>query len=329
VPRIVHYGPVKNALLETGLNCEGRIDVLVEPVDREWLARTEMPFLGVVVLTCALQDQYDGLPRTGSVTTVRIRRSWHPARPGEGLELDEEPGPAATEVTAEVRAAWESGTAEMRDAWESGTPVSTRSGREIVLAEPVLPEPQLLMFGAGPIADDLARLARVLGYRTVISDPRENRFSPGESPADDLSPRWPDETLDYLETEGTPLLPARTFIVSLEHEPRFEDALWRALLARIERGAARPCYIGAIGKAQRAIERDQRAREAGLDLSLLAPIHTPIGLDTGGKRSSEVALSILAQIVASVHGRPGGPAGGASAALREVTFGSSDNSRHA
>lgn len=274
--RVIRYGPVGDSLLEVGLNCEGQIDVLLERVDEAWVkeARKETP--GVVTVQCRLREREADRP---GVHTVGLTRRWYPQ------EMPDKSGP-------------------VREAWASGEPRSARSATEIFLAEPVLPPPQLLIFGAGPVADDLARLARVLGYATLISDPRETRFAPGSSPADRIYVSWPEETLETLS-----LIPARTFVVSLEHEPRFEDALWLALLRHMEAGADRPRYIGAIGKAQRAIERDERARESGMDLAPLRPIRTPIGLDTGGKTSGEIALSILAEIVATVHNRPGGAIG--------------------
>ena len=96
----------------------------------------------------------------------------------------------------------------------------------------------------------------------------------------------------------------RTYAVSLNHEPRFEDAMLRAL-------AGHPlAYLGAIGKPQRAAERAERAQATGLDLGQLPPIHTPVGLDLGGKSAEEIALSIIAEIIAVKNGRSGGMARG-------------------
>ncbi len=279
--RLIHYGPVGDTILETGLNCEGEIEVLVEPVDREWLARAREPFVGVVTVQCRVLSEGDA--RSGSVVTADVKRTWYPREMPYGGGL-------------------------VRDAWDTGESRSTATASGILLAEPVLPAPTLVIFGAGPLADDLARIGKILGFTTVIGDPRETRFPPGRSPADRTIVGWPDETLDAVLNEEIPPVPARIYIVSLEHEPRFEDALWEALLERMDRDVlpARPAYIGAIGKAQRAIERDERAREARRDLSPLTPIRTPIGLDIGGKSTGEIALSIAAQIVATLHNRGGG-----------------------
>jgi xanthine dehydrogenase accessory factor len=92
----------------------------------------------------------------------------------------------------------------------------------------------------------------------------------------------------------------RTFVVSLNHEARFEDALLRALADCPVR------YLGAIGKRVRHEERLARAADSGLDLARLPEVHTPIGLDIGGKTPEEIALSIIAEIIAVKNGRPGG-----------------------
>jgi xanthine dehydrogenase accessory factor len=65
-------------------------------------------------------------------------------------------------------------------------------------------------------------------------------------------------------------------------------------------------YIGAIGKRMRHVERVERAAAAGLDLSQFPLIHTPIGLDIGGKTPEELALSIIAEIIAVKNSRSGG-----------------------
>jgi xanthine dehydrogenase accessory factor len=65
-------------------------------------------------------------------------------------------------------------------------------------------------------------------------------------------------------------------------------------------------YLGAIGQPQRRAERQDRAEAAGFDLAQLPAIHTPIGLDIGGKSPEEIALSIIAEIVAVRNGHMGG-----------------------
>ncbi|SIQ51352.1 xanthine dehydrogenase accessory factor [Alkalispirochaeta americana] len=274
-PRLVHYGPRETTsepepILEVGLACGGAITVLLEPLDSTWLAGHQDSFCGVVTVQVAETPPF------------RVTRTWYPREMPFGAGL-------------------------VRDAWESGAARSKRAGKMILLAEPVIPAPTVLVFGATPVADALVRLARVMGYSSVISDPREARFSGPRPVADEELQDWPDQTLQELLRRGSLAPPQELFVVSLDHEPRFEDALWEALLEEMERGTiAKPAYTGAIGQKDRALERQTRARQRGLDLSPLEPIYTPVGMNLGGKAPAEVALSIIAQIVASRHGRPGG-----------------------
>ncbi len=161
--------------------------------------------------------------------------------------------------------------------------------------EPVLPPPMLIIFGADQMAVPLVRLAKVMGFRTVVSDARPAFATREKHPdADRVIAAWPKDVIAQMDVD------VHTYIVSLNHEPHFEDALFHALAGH-EFG-----YLGAIGKRQRQQERLERAAAAGFDLGQLPPIHTPIGLDIGGKTPEEMALSVMAEIIAVKNGRSGG-----------------------
>jgi xanthine dehydrogenase accessory factor len=163
----------------------------------------------------------------------------------------------------------------------------------------VLPPPTLLVFGGDQAAIPLVRLARLLGFRTVVSDARPAFATREKHPdADLVIAEWPGVVIAQVGADE------RTYVVSLNHEPRFEDALLRALVGRPVR------YIGAIGKRVRRAEREERLAQAGFDLAQLPDIHTPIGLDIGGKSPEEIALSIIAEIVAVKNGAAWMLAGG-------------------
>jgi xanthine dehydrogenase accessory factor len=172
------------------------------------------------------------------------------------------------------------------------------------LVELVGSPPTLLIVSASSVAYPLSSLAKTLGYRVVITDPRSDYVTRDLFPdADELLCIWPRELPKHV-TFGP-----RVYVVSLNHEARFEDDLIAMLAAKASaRAAARPVvgYLGAIGKAKRHTERVERLTAAGVDLSVLPPIHTPIGLDLGGKGAEEVALSVMAEIQAHRYGRTGG-----------------------
>ncbi len=267
-PLMLHYKHVENPLIEIGLNCEGQIDVLVECLDVALLEQLTAPQTRVNVTLCSPNEPLHPAPLHACV--------W----PDGSATL-----PLPDEVVRDALAVLEG---------EKPQSVTYPGGR-VALLEPVLPPPTLLIFGAEQIAVPLVRFAKILGFRTIVSDARPAFAARDRHPdADEVLALWPQEVIARVGVD------ARTFVVSLNHEPRFEDALLHALAGR------RIAYLGAIGKRQRAAERAERARASGFDLSQLPPIHTPIGLDLGGKTPEEVALSIIAEIVAVRHGRAGG-----------------------
>jgi xanthine dehydrogenase accessory factor len=267
-PLMLHYKKVENPLVEIGLNCDGHIDVLVEALDR---------------------DLYDQLAAPGKHVNVTL---CYPNQP-----LD--PQPRHIQVMADGTASADLPPAVVQDAvaaFQDDHPVTVSyPDGQIALLEPVLPPPTLLIFGADQMAVPLVRLAKLMGFRTVVSDARPAFASRDKHPdADLVLAAWPEDVIKQIGVDE------RTYVVSLNHEPRFEDAMLRALTGR------HFPYLGAIGKRQRAAERAERARAAGLDLDQLPPIHTPIGLDIGGKSPEEMALSVMAEIIAVKNRRAGG-----------------------
>ena len=149
---------------------------------------------------------------------------------------------------------------------------------------------RLLVIGAVHVGQALATLAGPLGYAVTIIDPR-GRFATEERfPGVTLSSDWPDQALDELAPDS------RTAIVTLTHDPKLDDpALDRAL-----RGAA--FYIGALGSRKTHAGRLKRLAALGHQEDSLARIRGPVGLALGAVSAAEIALSILAEIVAVRRG---------------------------
>jgi xanthine dehydrogenase accessory factor len=160
--------------------------------------------------------------------------------------------------------------------WHDDTPTRTEL-RGDVFAEAVTPPPRLVAVGAGDIAEALCALAKPLGWHTVVVDPRAGLATRERVPsADELLVVWP-EDVD---------VDADTALVSLVHEERLDiPALKRA----VEGGAF---YVGALGS-----RRAQEKRREHLG-DLLDQVRGPVGLDLGGETPSEVALEILAEMLA-------------------------------
>ncbi len=256
--RLAGYGPVTDPLIEIGLNCDGRIDVVLELLD----ARTRealVPPRGQRLVTRYRRVGDDRL---------RVEHRWEP------VADDEEP--------------WTRTGSDDEGDWTE-------------LVEPRVPPWLLLIVSAGPVAAPLATFARELGFRVVLSDPRERYARREHVPAaDDVLCAWPRD-LPAILGVGSGGIGPRCAVVSLNHEPRFEDDLFRMLMDQPP-----VAYLGAMGKRRRHEERLERQVREGYDLTRLPEVRTPIGLDLGGKDPASVALSIIAEIQAVRHGRTGG-----------------------
>ena len=156
------------------------------------------------------------------------------------------------------------------------------------------PSPQLIIFGAVHAAQALDWFARKLGYRVVVNDARRALATRERFPeTDQLLVAWPDEAYEQLK-----VTPA-TAIAILSHDPKFDEP---ALLGALKTEAR---YIGAVGSRKTNQERRERLKEAGISDEQIARIHGPIGLNIGGSTPEEMAISILAEIIAATHGRDG------------------------
>ncbi len=184
--------------------------------------------------------------------------------------------------------------------------VSAPDGTPVDLFVEVHPAPPtLLIFGAVHVAQALCRLAKLLGFRVIVTDARAALATPERFPdADRIVRAWPDDALREIEvTRGT-------YVAILTHDPKFDEP---ALLGTLDSPAR---YIGAVGS--RGTNRDRRARleASGVTPEKLARVRGPIGLNIGAETPEEMAVSILAEIVAVRHGRPGGPLTDAEGPIR-------------
>jgi xanthine dehydrogenase accessory factor len=154
------------------------------------------------------------------------------------------------------------------------------------------PPTTLVVVGAGQIAMSLTRLARELDMRTMIIDGRERYATRDRFPdADEIRVGMPSEIVASVAANK------RIAIVLVAHDYKYELPVLRPLLR------APVGYIGMLGSKKRAAAVRELLAEEGFSEEELARIHTPIGLDIGGKSSAEIALAILAEIVAVRSGR--------------------------
>lgn len=158
-----------------------------------------------------------------------------------------------------------------------------------VFIESYPPPPTLFIVGAVHIAIPLVTFAKTLGFRVVVVDARGAFATPERfAHADELVMAWPDEALEGRITSNS-------FVVLLTHDPKLDDPALKIALPSPAR------YVGALGSPTTHAKRLARLRAEGLPDDQLARLHAPIGLAIGAATPEEIAVSIIAEIVAARH----------------------------
>jgi xanthine dehydrogenase accessory factor len=167
-----------------------------------------------------------------------------------------------------------------------------------LLFERIQREPRLVICGAGHVGASLANLASLLGYHSTVIDDRPE-FVTRE--------RFPDERIDLVAAEDwfdavrDAVSDGRGVSVAVVTRGHSEDEVcMRAVMA------AGADYVGLIGSKRRTRIVLERLKEAGAAAEMLQRVHAPIGLDIGAVTPEEVALAIMAEIVAVRRGGAGG-----------------------
>jgi len=286
--RVVRFGVSDAQAWDVGLACGGTIDVLVQPslpaAVLEALLATEDGRAGGRAVISPLPAGSPGAGIGGSMLGPA-------ARPQAPLVVYEDGRLEGSMGASELDAALlEAG----RQAIAGGTSGVVELDDRQLFVEAFAVRPRLVIVGAVEVAVVLVRLARELGYETVLIDGRpafatRERF-PG---VDQLVIGWPDEVADEVA------LGPRDAVAVLSHDPKFDDP---AITEALRRGCR---YVGAIGSRTTQRARRERLREAGLGQDMLSRLRGPIGLDLGGREPAETALAILAEIVAARHDASG------------------------
>jgi xanthine dehydrogenase accessory factor len=153
------------------------------------------------------------------------------------------------------------------------------------------PEYRMLLIGSGQLSEFLATMARYCGFAVSVCDPREEYRASWSVPEVQLLTGMPDDVLRDFGVDR------RTAVIALTHDPKLDDL---ALLDALESEAF---YIGAIGsrrnnrsRRQRMIEHFEQTEES------LSRLRGPIGLYIGSKMPSEIAVSIMAEVLAVKNG---------------------------
>ena len=267
-PQLLHFGVADETAWEVGLACGGSIDVFVRPLDAQ-----------------LYESLHSLLEEERSAVLVTVVRGPEQLLGSEILVRDDGyiTGALASQIfdrqtldfARETLAQGESRRAMLNEAVE-------------VFMEVILPPPTLIAVGGVHITIALMALAKTLGYRTVVIDPRgafgnEERFPN----VDQLIQLWPEEAFQQIPITRS------TAVAMLTHDPKLDDPALKIALP------STAFYVGALGSKTTQAKRRQRLLDAGLTEGQLNRLHGPIGLDIGAGAPEEIAVSIMAEIVAA------------------------------
>ncbi|WP_454719971.1 MULTISPECIES: XdhC family protein [Cupriavidus] len=149
------------------------------------------------------------------------------------------------------------------------------------------PRYRMLVIGAGQLSKYLCQIAVGLGFQVTVCDPREEYTETWDIPGVTMVRTMPDDTVTEMQ------LDERSAVIALTHDPKLDD------LALMEALRTRAFYVGALGSRRNNQARRERLKEFDLNELQLARLHGPVGIYIGSRTPPEIAISILAEVVAA------------------------------
>ncbi|PJF41751.1 MAG: XdhC/CoxI family protein [Phototrophicales bacterium] len=266
-PRLLGFGVSDDEAWDVGLACGGKISVYVEPLNTKWWQ---------IVCDAAHNDQ--------SITTISVLDG---ELAGEKI---------VTNSDSNILYVTDNLSQEHQSTLLSAIDGQAQSNRQTigeldVLIDVQQSRPKLIIIGGAHVAMALKNYAHILGFAVVLIDPRRAFASEGRFPdVSTILHSYPDKALEQIGLDNN------SYVAILTHDPKIDDPALRTALP------SKAPYVGVLSSRRTHEKRIKRLTEAGVDPALLKRIHTPIGLDIGAQTPEEIALAIMAQIVAVRNG---------------------------
>ncbi|MGB1285375.1 MAG: XdhC family protein [Aggregatilineales bacterium] len=261
--QVIKFGVADETAWDVGLTCGGSIELFVEALDETWWSH--------------LADQAQSDKRAVSITFLDGSRAGQKAL----FDAKYDVLYATTDITEDL-------VTLAKNARKTG--IQTLNDAR-VMVDVIAARPHLILIGGVHVAIPLQKMARDIGFRVSIIDPRsafatEERFPEVAT----ILHSYPDKALPEIGMD------ADTYLAVLTHDPKIDDkALTTALPANLP-------YVGVLSSRKTHEKRVARLREAGISDEQIAMIKAPVGMDIGARTPEEIAVSILAEIVAVRNG---------------------------
>jgi xanthine dehydrogenase accessory factor len=267
-----------------GLMCGGTLEVMVQPLAGPMaLNAPQDPSAVVLRLPSRVGDEGSSkaLPPVVLGTEDDIPTSLASLLPPEVLE-------SGTRQVASMIRGGRTGTVRLAPPGGHGEPI------ELFVETHVRPA-HLIVYGANTFGQALVAVARPLGLHMTLCDQRPAFTDPASFPGAEVVRAWPHEHLAAACERGE--VDHRSMICVLSHDPKVDvPVLARALELKV-------AYVGAMGSRRSDRDRRRALEEAGVTAEALSRLHSPIGLDLGAITPAEVAVAILAEVLAVREGR--------------------------
>ena len=286
--QMLSFGIADETAWQSGLSCGGEMSIFVAPFPSAQMDAQSQQ--SVVDFLRAVDSRQSGVLIT-DLQNGGLRFLHTATRPpNEGLMQTLSPAWQISFNTNNIgdSATPESATPESTPPLEKANPhPDSAVEHPSYFVEWCAPPWQLFIIGATHIAQALAPMATACGFAVTIIDPRSGFANPQRFANTRLLAQWPDDSFITMPMDDY------TAVVTLSHDPKIDDP---ALVAALRANAP---YIGALGSTRTRDRRNQRLRENGFADSDIARIHAPVGLHIGAQTAAEIAVSIIAEIIAA------------------------------
>jgi xanthine dehydrogenase accessory factor len=292
-PRLVTYGISDDLAGTVGLMCGGTVHIFIHEISE---ASREATLAGLDAFVegrpSAVATLLDGPQAGGKLYVDASTRVGSLCGP-ELLDVN---------VEREARGLMAHGRTAVRHFGEDGTTLGTGLRVHVTAHADA---PRMVIFGAIDFSAALATIARGMGWRVTIADPRRAFLASARFSAHaETMAAWPDAVIDELAPGP------RDAVLVFTHDAKLDVP---ALIAAFGTDAG---YIGALGSRKTSEDREHRLREAGATDEDLARLFAPAGLDIGAATVEETAIAVLAEMTAHRAGRSGVPLREASGPIR-------------